>query len=313
MKTLFPIIIALLFCSSCTKWRLIEGNYDTKTLVPRSLFQSDNSEIYLGARQGLYKLHTNNKFIHIDIPVSDKNTLRGFTELNGFMYAGFEGAGLFRSEDKGITWNKLDENKIGDKIWGIHSYDSVLIVVTWPRFIYRSSDNGKTWLDISHGMPEDGMGVWSTQILKDSFLFCSVFNEGIFRKGINETKWIRMSEGLPEDKKVRGIEKFNNTIFCGTENGVYKSENNGESWLPYNEGMKKVMIISFLSTENKMFATSNQGRVYSLVNGKWNLIAKGLHKDDVVYDIVKNETDLLISVDGQGKNLSGVYSLKIPK
>ncbi|MDD3804121.1 MAG: T9SS type A sorting domain-containing protein [bacterium] len=70
--------------------------------------------------------------------------------INGFIYAGSWTGELYRTDDMGTTWEKLDTtNAISDtsEVLGIYSFDdnSVIYVATsYPGILYKSTDGGYT-------------------------------------------------------------------------------------------------------------------------------------------------------------------------
>ncbi|MFN0033946.1 MAG: T9SS type A sorting domain-containing protein [Saprospiraceae bacterium] len=64
--------------------------------------------------------------------------------------------------------------------------------------------------------------------------FCCCLATLLYPTALNaQTNWTRCSEGLPEDKIVFSLAQIGTTLFAGTSKaGVYKSDNNGNSWQP---------------------------------------------------------------------------------
>jgi photosystem II stability/assembly factor-like uncharacterized protein len=318
LRLMFHVILPFLLCS-CGGWKIVRGDYDSKTFVPRALFLTDNDGLYCGARQGLFK-YQNKKIKKVMIPVPEDMVLRAIIKHGNSLFAGFEGSGLFRSDDQGKTWVEKGVNQMANKrIWGLLLCENKIIAVAWPRFIYESDNNGETWKDISAGMPPPGspgvaMGHSNGMVAKDTFLFCSVHKEGIFRKGFGQNQWEPVRAGLPENFLIRSLCVAGPSLFSATEDGVYRSDDNGINWVASNSGIQNTMIISLFEYKSSLYATNNHGQVYKSIDGKnWEPLKEHLSNDHVIYDLIRIKDILFISADGQQKQPSGIYSLKLKK
>ncbi|MEK9660206.1 MAG: hypothetical protein VW644_00455, partial [Alphaproteobacteria bacterium] len=60
-----------------------------------------------------------------------------------------------------------------------------------------------------------------------------VTTHGLFRLRPGDTDWQALGSGLPPDPEVRAIALLpddNDTLFVGTQAGVYRSDDGGGSW-----------------------------------------------------------------------------------
>jgi photosystem II stability/assembly factor-like uncharacterized protein len=87
-----------------------------------------------------------------------------------------------------------------------------------------------------------------------------------------------MSDDIPT-KLITTIFAVGDTIFAGTDNGIYRSTNDGETWIEANTGLSESqMILSFTkSGEYILVGTSGQGVFRSADNGEnWEPCSEGL-------------------------------------
>jgi len=175
------------------------------------------------------------------------------------------------------------------------------------NLVFRSADGGQTWQDISEGLPdnlqrdgfivnEDGLylcagnGIyhsmpnfttpfWKKEIFPDKHTSLApgkhgIFaynNDGQFLQRINGTSaWSPVYSSFQE-KQVRTIfESDRGTVFVGTDKGLFKSINSGETWKQVYArgwGMKIVELNGVL------MATSQEGIIRSTDNGEnWELV-----------------------------------------
>jgi len=102
--------------------------------------------------------------------------------------------------------------------------------------MYRSTDNGDSWMKVSNGLP-DNLFVSSAAMNPSGHTFIGT-GQGIHRSTDNGESWTQISKGLPANLTVWSLGiNANGFIFAGTEQGVYRSKNNGESWTPMNRGL----------------------------------------------------------------------------
>ncbi|MBK9423930.1 MAG: hypothetical protein IPN54_07360 [Bacteroidetes bacterium] len=55
---------------------------------------------------------------------------------------------------------------------------------------------------------------------------------------------------------IQNLAVIGTTIFAGTIDGVYKSDNNGLNWIPANSGISGISIISFATDGADLYAGS---------------------------------------------------------
>ncbi len=184
-------------------------------------------------------------------------------------------------------------------------------VPTASNIIFKTSDGGNAWDDVSAGLPQK-FDVWSIFATKgevllgyEKGLYCTIvsetaptwqkeifFNErihaislcqsgpyarsyekGFFQKMLGTDVWIPVYNTL-QKKPVRTIlETKRGDIFVGSENGIYKSTDKGKTWrLVYNGGM----VTCFISKENVMAAGGQNGVIRTLDGGEnWEQVLSG--------------------------------------
>ena len=96
--------------------------------------------------------------------------------------------------------------------------------------IYRTYDNGKTWIETNTGFV--GSEVVDLATALDGTMYATTYNLGIFKSTDGGKNWVFASFGI---KNWYGMQLATHpedpdTIFTTTNGGVYKSTNAGESW-----------------------------------------------------------------------------------
>ncbi len=174
------------------------------------------------------------------------------------------------------------------------------------NIVFKSTDGGQTWQDISDGLPENmeenasfanesGLYLhagnwifhsqpnatgpfWRKEIFPDQHsslapgkngVYAYNFWEGQFLKRKNATSiWWPMYTNFQE-KKVRTVfESDGGTIFIGTDNGLFKSTKNGQAWNQVHSG-----AMNLVESNGVLMATSQEGIIRSTDGGEnWELV-----------------------------------------
>lgn len=185
------------------------------------------------------------------------------------------------------------------------------------NIIFTSTDGGKTWHDISEGLPGNlkGDGVQTDQFVtgvdafaNDNRLYLCAGN-GLYHSETNSTVAFWKKEIFPDKmssiafgkagiyaynyggqilQKTKGtnvwtpvytnfkgsvrtvFETGGGTIFIGSENGLFKSTNNGKTWKQVHAGG---WVIKLVESNGVLLATSMSGIIRSTDSGEnWELV-----------------------------------------
>jgi photosystem II stability/assembly factor-like uncharacterized protein len=175
------------------------------------------------------------------------------------------------------------------------------------NIIFKSADGGRTWQDISEGLPEKlqgddffandnglylsaGNGMYhSTPNSKAPFwkketfpnehsittpgrnaVFAYKYCDGISQKTNGTSVWSPIFTNF-QNKRVRTvIETAGGTIFIGTDRGIFKSENSGMSWKQVQTGGWAMKLVE---SNGILLATSQRGIMRSADEGEtWETV-----------------------------------------
>ncbi|MGE3801367.1 MAG: hypothetical protein AB7H80_10130 [Candidatus Kapaibacterium sp.] len=198
---------------------------------------------------------------------------------NGFLFAGTAGAGVFRSSDKGDSWEPVGDN---GSLWiatMISTENGTLYMGTnsLPGHLYRSTNNGEEWeLLFSEATGE----ISAVAVGQSGTIFAGGVG-GLYRSTNNGEEWEKInSEG------VMGLAVTENgNVLVGRLlgvsgqffAGVLRSTDNGTSWEGVVAAQPKVGNAAFLRqilplpNGHVYAAASNYGVLHSTDNGlTWN-------------------------------------------
>jgi photosystem II stability/assembly factor-like uncharacterized protein len=167
---------------------------------------------------------------------------------NALMGTSDAGAGVFRSIDDGLTWDLLVP--IGPTGGSPDAYivvDGVVDAASGFSNIYRSADDGDTWVDMSDGLPADShitvLGA------KGPVRFAHDYGE-VYRAVTDSSTitWEPASTGLASGEGIRisGFTEHGAWLLAGTGRGVYRTDNLGDAWQSANDGFvaSRVMALA---------------------------------------------------------------------
>jgi len=99
--------------------------------------------------------------------------------------------------------------------------------------IYRSSNNGHTWVQADNGLPED---IIVNALLASGNLIFAGTDKGIYRSGNDGDTWMQANNGLGIIP-VNAFAVNGTMMFAGTGGGAFRTTNNGDTWAPADSGL----------------------------------------------------------------------------
>jgi photosystem II stability/assembly factor-like uncharacterized protein len=190
---------------------------------------------------------------------------------NGTLYAGVDEAGLFSSGDGGETWRELE---------GMTRHPSA-----------------PGWTPCASGIPVHSLVPHPTDARK---LWVAISDGGVFRTADGGESWTACANGLPArsgdpEGMRRGVHRLAadpfapETLYVQHIEGVFRSTDGGESWLPLNRGLTELfgfplavtaggdLYIAPLDRETRCFPEGRL-RLYRLRHGEaeWEPVGRGL-------------------------------------
>ncbi len=166
---------------------------------------------------------------------------------------------LLMSKHVNSNWRKVEE-VVGSSC--ILSFENIILVGS-DNGIYRSFDNGSNW---SHD-PIDKQYPTITDLCKnENYIFAGTYN-GVYTSTDTGKNWISLG---PPVSILSVYAKDSIVLACMHGGGLYRSENNGQSWTEIDGNH----YYSYLLHDNKIFAGTFTGIYVSIDNGlTWDFAA----------------------------------------
>lgn len=185
------------------------------------------SGMYAIDREGLIskKIAGFNLWTPIFRNFQERNLRTIFETQKGAVLIGSDN-GLFKSNDKGKTWEQVLNNG-----WVIKIVESEgVLLATNQSGIIRSTDGGETWNVV---ISEGGVGIDVSNI-NGGFAAITYNTESKTRRvrasyDFGKT-WQAIDADLPPHDLIANIIQVGNYFFCGHPNGIYRSADKGKTW-----------------------------------------------------------------------------------
>ena len=198
------------------------------------------------------------------------------------VYIGFSDVWL--SEDRGQTWSKVSDLPViapGEPGLPMRSLAIApsnpatmyltrqpffLENLTLPGEMWKTEDDGATWTNITGNLPTE---IVLNDIAIDAddpatvWVSCSNFVAGtkVFKTTDGGATWVNISQNLPNlpvNSIVHQPGSARNTVYAGTDRGVYYRHDDLEEWLPLGEDLPNVIVqeLEVDPVNNKLLAAT---------------------------------------------------------
>ena len=230
-------------------------------------------------------------------------------ETDGTIFAGTDGAGIYRSTDRGDTWHGVSAGLGHRSIRALAVSPAfgtdATVFAGGPDGVYKSTDDGTTWkrtVDGPANMRVLSLAV-SPGFASDATVFAGV-SDGLYRSTDGGSTWKRTTEGLT-GATVVSIEfspafERDSTVFAGMlgervisylwgalryvtpPGGVFRSTDGGVTWEIYGD-LKNVSAMSIslspsFEVDSTAFVGTLHSGIYRTTDGgdAWEQVAAGL-------------------------------------
>jgi photosystem II stability/assembly factor-like uncharacterized protein len=204
---------------------------------------------------------------------------------------------LFRSRDRGDTWEKLTGDLTGnDKAQiGEIPYQDVISISESPKKrgllyagtddgrLHASMDDGKTWTDLTPGLPQKK---WVAKVLASQYDEATVFlaQQGryeddfaayLYKSTDYGKTWKSLAANLPGGpiNMIREDPVKANLLYTCNDFGIYVSTNGGRKWDVLGGDLPSVNVMDFVvHPRDRVLVAATHGR------GVWVADVSGIEK-----------------------------------
>jgi photosystem II stability/assembly factor-like uncharacterized protein len=206
---------------------------------------------------------------------------------NDLVYAGSFGLGLFRSEDRGVTWEKSGQGVTDPFILTLTTgKNGVVYAGTFRGGVFRSRDHGKTWQAVNTGLKR----LEIKALLAVGEVVYAGTSDGVYRLTAAD-RWSVVTDGL-DDILVHALAlSSDGTLFAGTSGkGIVRFKAQSTGWVRQQHGLKdhegmteNFIRVLTIDPEGGIYAGTFDGGVFCSIDGgmTWRPISRALPNDSI--------------------------------
>ncbi|HEY5649009.1 MAG TPA: hypothetical protein VIU33_05890 [Nitrospiria bacterium] len=164
---------------------------------------------------------------------------------DGTLYMGTFGKGVFKSGDRGKTWEWISEG-LRDKF--IYS----LLIVSPPKNRFKGAKE---------------------------LIFAGGARMGIFRTSDGGKTWEQINTGLKNREILRIVPGSRGEIYAATGQGIYLSRDHGDSWTLHHSGLEDVLVRALaVAPDGTLYAGTSGRGLFRLNPGqkRWTQLTRGI-------------------------------------
>lgn len=194
------------------------------------------------------------------------------------------------------NWS-LTGNLNGGDVSSLISTEQYLFAGTSTNGIFRSGDNGLTWIQVNSGLG-NSLNIQALSVY-NTFVYAGTLGSGFFYSSDYGENWIQANQGLGQ-LNVRALTSDSSGVYAGCIlAGVFRTTNNGLNWTRFALGEGDLLYS--ISIKSHFFYIGLEGGILRTTNYglNWSFISGGL-TNNTVRSVVQSESDAFCGTFGGG-------------
>ena len=201
------------------------ANTGIESLTVFSIISNSNI-LFAGTTNGVYRSSNGTNWQQANGGVLQNKFINKMIVANGFLFAGTQGSGLFKTNNNGNTWTDANGGTLTVANIRALTFANPNLIVVDDNLIFYSPDNGNTW---NYNPNAPFILGTNTELFSkgDSVLLAD--GPGIFRSfdaGVTWGKFISVSK----TENILGFANAGGAMVAGTAQGTFASKNFGKTW-----------------------------------------------------------------------------------
>ena len=154
-----------------------------------------------------------------------------FATPDGAVYA-VASSGIYRLTEDATAWTHINSSvPIDESLMPMTAHGGNLYIVSTDE-IFTSADRGETWNILGPRPKGEAVGILIMDEVQPRItIYLALRDEGVFRSTDGGTQWQPLHDGLTSEK-ISAIAAVDNTVFAGTESGLYRLDSSIWNKLP---------------------------------------------------------------------------------
>ncbi len=203
---------------------------------------------------------------------SQGDHIQSIIEKDAMIFVATRFHGVLSTSDSGDTWNEKNNGITNTWLTTIAKDDSFIYAGARELYIFRSADNGQTWTETDLGLSHI-FGVLTSSIVRGSTLFVGTLEHGISYSTDRGDHWNKVNNNAL--KYVNTLFTDGDTVYAGTNHGVYYCPSSDSVWLPLHSELENQSIASlgkagtnlFIGTNDVNYRYTQYGELLELTGG----------------------------------------------
>ena len=150
----------------------------------------------------------------------------------------------------------------GGHVTALHATpEGILFAGTYEAGVFRSTDGGETWVYSSKGLQiyknESIPGI--RELTQNGNTLYAGTGGDLFYSTNGGDAWRQLTR-LREDLGISAVAFISDALYIGrSEKGIFRSDDDGESWTPFNDGLNHLDVQRLMASEKALFAKTPDG------------------------------------------------------
>lgn len=262
------------------------------------LFVAAGSSTSQFVNAGIYRsTDRGDSWVRLNTGLSMTNVLSIAIDANRPLYVGTTSTGVFQSIDTALTWTDVNPSLYSGQVKSLAVLQDESLMAGTLDGIFVSSDNGARW------WPRNG-GLQTTAVIDvhqaaGGILFAGLDGGGVARSTDEGVTWTAANSGIATQRVFSLASKPGGLVIAGTQTGVFRSTNNGDSWIAGGAGPASFARSLLTTPSGEVFAGSGLGIHLSTDDGvSWTARNNGLTNTSVGSLIRNQNGDMFAGADG---------------
>jgi len=224
---------------------------------------------------------------------------------NHVVYAGSFGLGIFRSRDRGGSWDAVNSGlKDLFVLCLANGKDGTLYAGTFRKGVFQSRDGGTSWQAMNTGLKRLEI---KALLVEDGVIYAGT-GDGVYRLSEVDKRWKVVSTGLDETLVHTLARAPDGTLYAGTSGkGILRYRATASAWTRLSHGLvdheglgQNFIRVLAVDKDQDLYAGTFDGGVFrSSDSGQtWRPISQALPNDSI-RGIVTNDRGLFVAT-GRG-------------
>ena len=216
-------------------------------------------------------------------------------EVDRTLYAGLMGGGVWRWNPAESWWTEVNDGLWNRDVRVMGRIGLFPLAGTWGAGVFRFEPDPGEWTCRSSGMLSP---LVTTLVADGGDVYCGLEGGGVFKSEDQGDTWFQASGGL-DNMWVMKMACDAGGVYAGTWNGVWKSDDGGQSWAA--SGLQGEGVMALETLDAVLYAGLYNGAVLASGDGgqSWQPVGSGL-SGGAVAGLARLGSTLFAALEGQG-------------